>query len=362
MREHTPYSPRCDGGRIVVLQWSRLAEGAPRSGHVGRGRRAEWPAVGVVSCPATVPDMSPPGRPGPRIRSAWPSRGARTRLHYSSHMPALPDRPCGLLQAFVSYAHADSRYATEMLTHLAPLADLYSLDFWIDRNLVPGESWGRLIDLSLGTSDLFVPLLSPDYFASAACLAELHRATAVAAAGQFVVIPILVRPCGWMDSPIAALQLLPGGAVPVARWPDRDDAWASVYDGISRLLARVPLIHEGSLGLEVTSSGATLLIRMPQATSVLVGRVSHDVRLRLDGADVGISRRHCALRINAGQLAVEDFGSKNGTRVNGALVTSHPLCPGDVVSVGASRFTIRTLCTPRSQPSVSTNTDPPKSG
>jgi pSer/pThr/pTyr-binding forkhead associated (FHA) protein len=59
-----------------------------------------------------------------------------------------------------------------------------------------------------------------------------------------------------------------------------------------------------------------------------------DVRV----ADPLASRLHARIRIGAAGATVEDTGSKNGVRVNGARVgrTPRPIRPGDEIAVGAT--------------------------
>ena len=52
--------------------------------------------------------------------------------------------------------------------------------------------------------------------------------------------------------------------------------------------------------------------------------------------DATVSRRHALFSEHDGQWTVEDLGSKNGTAVNGVLVSAPtPLAAGDVVGFGA---------------------------
>src|SRR5437588_3371265 len=53
-------------------------------------------------------------------------------------------------------------------------------------------------------------------------------------------------------------------------------------------------------------------------------------------SDPAISRRHARLSIDsAGRLTIEDLGSRNGTLVNGRLMTGvEPLAVGDVIDLG----------------------------
>lgn len=50
--------------------------------------------------------------------------------------------------------------------------------------------------------------------------------------------------------------------------------------------------------------------------------------------DVTVSRRHAIVRLEGGQVSVEDAGSLNGTYVNGAVVEKALLRSGDTLQVG----------------------------
>lgn len=54
-----------------------------------------------------------------------------------------------------------------------------------------------------------------------------------------------------------------------------------------------------------------------------------------------LSRRHCRLWIEDGSLFIADLATVNGTQVNGSNITeSAALAPGDVVTIGATRFSV----------------------
>src|SRR5215813_9135231 len=63
--------------------------------------------------------------------------------------------------------------------------------------------------------------------------------------------------------------------------------------------------------------------------------------LRIDLADSWASTRHAQLRQVMGRWILEDLGSKNGTRLNGAPVKSSALADGDVLEVGHNFFVFR---------------------
>ena len=66
---------------------------------------------------------------------------------------------------------------------------------------------------------------------------------------------------------------------------------------------------------------------------VTLGRSSKSV---VHIKDSNLSRVHCEFRAEGGGFVVADLESMNGTRVNGAKVTTHVLAPGDRVEIGAT--------------------------
>ncbi|MHC4937614.1 MAG: sigma 54-interacting transcriptional regulator [Planctomycetota bacterium] len=69
-------------------------------------------------------------------------------------------------------------------------------------------------------------------------------------------------------------------------------------------------------------------------TEVILGRSSST---EIPVKDIRVSRQHCSFLTEGGQTVVKDLGSQNGTFVNGNLIDSKPLKPGDLVETGAVR-------------------------
>src|SRR5262245_18410465 len=63
-----------------------------------------------------------------------------------------------------------------------------------------------------------------------------------------------------------------------------------------------------------------------------------------------VSRQHCELFENNGQLMVRDLGSLNGTFVNNQRITESPLPPGQLTTSGTVTFRARYESQPDSQP------------
>jgi len=74
-----------------------------------------------------------------------------------------------------------------------------------------------------------------------------------------------------------------------------------------------------------------------EADSVVIGRSS---RCDLAVADRCLSRQHVRIYKSDDELLVEDLGSRNGTRLNGAMISKPtPLKAGDVIDASMSRIT-----------------------
>lgn len=71
-------------------------------------------------------------------------------------------------------------------------------------------------------------------------------------------------------------------------------------------------------------------------TLVTMGRESsNDIVVQ----DINASRRHAEVRLNTqGIWVITDLSSMNGTLVNGVSIASHPLYPGDIITIGKTDF------------------------
>jgi hypothetical protein len=53
------------------------------------------------------------------------------------------------------------------------------------------------------------------------------------------IIPVILRPCLWIDTPLGKFQALPPGARPITEWPDRDGAFREVALGIQQQIENI---------------------------------------------------------------------------------------------------------------------------
>lgn len=138
---------------------------------------------------------------------------------------------------FISYSHKDQEMREELVTHLAVLRYQGLIQHWYDGDIVPGTEWGPQIMEQLNNAHIILLLISARFIASEFCYSiELQAAMARHDAGKARVIPILLYPCDWSETPFAKLKALPLDGKPVDDWPSRDRALTDVVKGIRRVI------------------------------------------------------------------------------------------------------------------------------
>jgi formylglycine-generating enzyme required for sulfatase activity len=135
---------------------------------------------------------------------------------------------------FFSYAHEDQDLRDRLEEHLSILKRLGKISTWHDRKIRAGSDWAGEISEELESADIILLLVSPSFINSDYCYGvEVDRALQRHKQGNAVVIPIILRPAVWEDSPFGKLQALPIDAKPVTKWRNRDDAFANIVKGIA---------------------------------------------------------------------------------------------------------------------------------
>ena len=122
-------------------------------------------------------------------------------------------------------------------THLATLRRAATIDAWYDREVLAGGDIDREIADNLRTSRLFLALVSPDFLNSTYCYeAELQSAIRMHEAGAIVVLPIILEPCDWQESPLGKFKALPTDGKPISDWPNINSAFLDVVKELRRLV------------------------------------------------------------------------------------------------------------------------------
>ncbi|HET9958359.1 MAG TPA: sigma 54-interacting transcriptional regulator [Polyangiaceae bacterium] len=92
----------------------------------------------------------------------------------------------------------------------------------------------------------------------------------------------------------------------------------------------------------VTGAGSVSIVPLPENGELSIGR-AEDATLRLTSNSV--SRRHARLRVHGADLSLEDFGSANGTLLNGERVPAQreiPVQAGQTILIGDFALVLRT--------------------
>ena len=136
------------------------------------------------------------------------------------------------VSTFISFSPSDSTSREQLETHLAVLVQQGILELWHRDCVGPGEAWESRVDAHLESAQLVLLLVSARYLATEHYCHEMNRALARHEGGETRAIPIIISQCSWMDSPLGKLRSLPSSGIPVRNWPDTDQAWHNVTQGI----------------------------------------------------------------------------------------------------------------------------------
>jgi predicted helicase len=139
----------------------------------------------------------------------------------------------GPIKVFSISAQEDAALRKKLDAHLSVLQREGLISMWQEQELAAGSSWAAEIERQLGQAQIILLLVSAAFLASDDGYGQGMRvALERQAAGEAVVIPVLLRPVDWQAAPFAHLAVLPKNGRPVAQWPTRDAALLDVAQGI----------------------------------------------------------------------------------------------------------------------------------
>jgi len=159
------------------------------------------------------------------------------------------------IQVFFSYARRDQNLRDQLENHLSNLKYRGLITTWHAREISAGEETIQQIDIHLNTAHIVLLLISANFLASEYCYSrEMMRALQRHERGEAHVIPVLLRPVLFTDTPFAKLQPLPTNRKPVVNWRNRDSAFVDIAVGIERVVQE-RLILASPTALTVINAG-----------------------------------------------------------------------------------------------------------
>jgi hypothetical protein len=135
-------------------------------------------------------------------------------------------------------APADSTLLDQWEAHLLPLSRAGVVTVWSEHRLLAGANREEELFAHLEQATCLVLLLSADFFACDECLTLMEHGLQRHREGNVAVVPLLVRPVAWQDSPLGTLPCLPANGVPIMTWEYSDEGWLNAVQGVRRLLGR----------------------------------------------------------------------------------------------------------------------------
>ena len=141
---------------------------------------------------------------------------------------------------FISYSKHDLPLLEQLVSHLSNLIREQQINIWYDRQMIAGEEWSDEINERLNSAGMVFLLISRDFLSSKYCFdVELPHIIKRQEKGETVVVPILLSACEWEKAAFSQYQLLPSTRIPVASWPNVDEAFRDVVIGVRKAVEKL---------------------------------------------------------------------------------------------------------------------------
>lgn len=151
-------------------------------------------------------------------------------------MVLAPDRT----RIFISYSHTDQKYLEELHVHLVYYEQKGSIDFWDDTRIKPGSRWYREIEKAIASARIAILLVSSDYLASRFIAEdELTLLLGDAEKEGITILPLILKPCAYENSPLARFQPINTPSKPLSSMTKsrREAVWEKVVEFVQYSLA-----------------------------------------------------------------------------------------------------------------------------
>ena len=170
-----------------------------------------------------------------------------------------------MAKLFFSYSHKDEAVRDELEVHLAMLKRTGFIETWHDRRIGAGNEIDRAINKNLADSKIILLLISPYFLASDYCYdIELKQALEQHNNEISRVIPVIVDPCDWHDTPFGKLLATPRDGIEISKHPNQHDAFLDIVKAIKQALKEL-----GETNTEQASPSISSIVNQEQMRSPL---------------------------------------------------------------------------------------------
>lgn len=202
------------------------------------------------------------------------------------------------LKLFISYSKHDDGLREKLEVHLSGLEREGAIELWHNLNIEAGKEWDAEIRKQLAAANVVLLLITPHFIASDYCYdEEMKRAMGRHDSGKARVIPIILKPCDWENSPLQKLQVLPKDGKPIILWNNQDSAFLDVVKGIRQA---VESLQEQNKSVQLSQNKNTDIFRETDNFDALIQQVQEHChqkilnqysRMRLlSGDEIGVDQ------------------------------------------------------------------------
>jgi hypothetical protein len=141
------------------------------------------------------------------------------------------------MKIFISYSHQDLSMLSVLHKHLAQLKRDNLIEAWTDEVIPAGGKINFTISTALNNAGIFLALLSPDYIASRYCYEEeFKKALEREETGEMIIVPVILHPCDWQNTPFKEFKALPKDGKAISTWENINTAFLDVVQELRRLI------------------------------------------------------------------------------------------------------------------------------
>lgn len=151
------------------------------------------------------------------------------------------------IKIFFCYAREDTKLLGKLKKQLKPLEREGLIETWYDGDISAGTERVKAIAERLNTAEIILLLVSSDFINSDYCYdTEMIQAVERHKRGEARVIPIVLRPIYWKNTPFGELQPLPKEGKPVVGpgWHNQEGALFNIQEGIRAVIEEMGRVSD----------------------------------------------------------------------------------------------------------------------